>query len=113
MIILQRLWMFPGWASANGETDPDLLDFPSYTENYLRTVLTNQISRQLEDVPKELKEVMVDFYTDLYKGYYAGVPNSYSEKKNEFGYGLWVRYMDPSTRVPPARRNDARYDLSE
>ena len=86
-----------GWASANGETDPDLLDFPSYTENYLRTVLTNQISRQLEDVPKELKEVMVDFYTDLYKDYYAGVPISYSEKKNEFGYGLWVRYMDPST----------------
>ncbi len=85
-----------GWASANGETDPDLLDFPSYTENYLRTVLTNQISRQLEDVPKELKEVMVDFYTDLYKDYYAGVPISYSEKKNEFGYGLWVRYMDPS-----------------
>ena len=85
-----------GWASANGETDPDLLDFTSSTENYLRTVLTNQISRQLEDVPKELKAVMVDFYTDLYKGYYAGVPNSYSEKKNEFGYGLWVRYMDPS-----------------
>ena len=47
-------------------------------------------------MPKELKEVMVDFYTDLYKDYYAGVPNSYSEKKNEFGYGLWVRYMDPS-----------------
>ena len=34
---------------------------------------------------------------DRYKDYYAGVPISYSEKKNEFGYGLWVRYMDPST----------------
>ena len=68
-----------GWASANGETDPDLLDFPSYTENYLQTVLKNQIARKLEDVTKELREVMVDFYTDLYKDYYAGVPISYSE----------------------------------
>ncbi len=79
------------------ETDENLLDFSSYTENYLQTVLKNQIARKLEDVPKELREVMVDFYTDLYKDYYAGVPISYSEKKNEFGYGLWVRYMDPST----------------
>ena len=85
------------WAAANGETDENLLDFSSYTKNYLQTVLKNQIARKLEDVPKELREVMVDFYTDLYKDYYAGVPISYSEKKNEFGYGLWVRYMDPST----------------
>ena len=94
---LAKIVNVSSWAAANGETDENLLDFSSYTENYLQTVLKNQIARKLEDVPKELREVMVDFYTDLYKDYYAGVPISYSEKKNEFGYGLWVRYMDPST----------------
>ena len=84
------------WAAANGETDPNLLEFSSYAADYLQTVIKNQIFKTLEDVPKELKEVMADFYTDIYKDYYAGVPISYSEKKNEFGYGLWVRYMDPS-----------------
>lgn len=84
------------WVAANGETDPNLLEFSSYAADYLQTVIKNQIFKTLEDVPKELKEVMADFYTDIYKDYYAGVPISYSEKKNEFGYGLWVRYMDPS-----------------
>ena len=84
------------WAAANGETDPNLLEFSAYAADYLQTVIKNQIFKTLEDVPKELKEVMADFYTDIYKDYYAGVPISYSEKKNEFGYGLWVRYMDPS-----------------
>lgn len=84
------------WAAANGETGPNLLEFSAYAADYLQTVIKNQIFKTLEDVPKELKEVMADFYTDIYKDYYAGVPISYSEKKNEFGYGLWVRYMDPS-----------------
>ena len=84
------------WAAANGETDPNLLEFSAYAADYLQTVIKNQIFKTLEDVPKELKEVKADFYTDIYKDYYAGVPISYSEKKNEFGYGLWVRYMDPS-----------------
>lgn len=104
--------MFPAGQAANGETDENLLDFSSYTKNYLQTVLKNQIARKLEDVPKELREVMVDFYTDLYKDYYAGVPISYSEKKNEFGYGLWVRYMDPSTEFRQLD-GDARLDLGE
>ena len=73
---LAKIVNVSSWAAANGETDENLLDFSSYTENYLQTVLKNQIARKLEDVPKELREVMVDFYTDLYKDYYAGVPIS-------------------------------------
>lgn len=58
---LAKIVNVSSWAAANGETDENLLDFSSYTENYLQTVLKNQIARKLEDVPKELREVMVDF----------------------------------------------------
>ena len=57
------------WAAANGETDPNLLEFSAYAADYLQTVIKNQIFKTLEDVPKELKEVMADF---LY-GYLQGL----------------------------------------
>ncbi len=73
-----------------------MLDFAAFSDGYLRTVVKEQTYRSIEDIPDYIREIMADFYTDIYKDYYAGVPISYSEKKNEFGYGLWVRYMDPS-----------------
>lgn len=84
------------WAARHGEENPDLLDFAAFSDTYLRTVISRQISRTIEDVPDHLREVMTDFYAGLYRDYYAGRQASYSEKKQEFGYQLWNSFMNPS-----------------
>lgn len=84
------------WAAKHGETNPDLLDFPAFSDTYIRSVIGRQTYKTIEDIPDELREVMVDFYVDLYQDYYAGRQINYSEKRKEFGYQLWTRFMDPS-----------------
>lgn len=84
------------WAAKHGETNPDLLDFPAFSDTYIRSVIGRQTYKTIEDIPDELREVMVDFYVDLYQDYYAGCQINYSEKRKEFGYQLWTRFMDPS-----------------
>lgn len=87
-----------GWAAKNGVENQDLLDFSAFSDAYLRLVIKNQTYKMIEDVrlPDHLRELMADFYTDLYQDYYAGRQINYSEKKKELGYTLWVEHMDPS-----------------
>lgn len=87
------------WAAKHGETNPDLLDFPSFSDTYIRTVIKNQTIKTMEEVPEHLREIMADFYVELYQGYYAGRQVNYSEKKKETGYQLWIRFMNPSVQL--------------
>ena len=41
---------------------------------------------------------MAEFYTDLYKDYYAGRQIDYQERINELGYKWWNTYMNPSVQ---------------
>ena len=85
-----------GWAAKHGETNPDLLDFDAFSDTYLRTVISHQTYRSFDDIPDEIREVLADFYADLYRDYYAGRQINYSERKKEWGYSLWDRFMNPS-----------------
>ena len=84
------------WAAAKGETNPELLDFAAFSDSYLRTVVKEQTYRSIEDIPDYIREIMADFYTELYQDYYAGKQVNYSEKKKEQGYIFWDRFMNPS-----------------
>lgn len=84
------------WAAKHGETNTELLDFPAFSDTYIRSVIGRQTYKTIEDIPDELREVMTDFYVDLYQDYYAGRHINYSEKRKEFGYQLWTRFMNPS-----------------
>ena len=86
------------WAAKHGETNLDLLDFPAFSDTYIRSVIGRQAYKTIEDIPDELREVMTDFYVDLYQDYYAGRHINYSERRKEFGYQLWTRFMDPSVQ---------------
>ena len=84
------------WAAANGESNPDLLDFSAFSSQYLRTVIKQQIYREIDGIPDYIRDIMVDFYAELYEDYYAGHQIRYSEKKKEQGYLFWDRFMNPS-----------------
>ena len=84
------------WAAANGETNPDLLDFSTFSNVYLRNVISHQTYRAIEDIPDELRSKLADFYADLYQDYYAGRKIDYEAKLREEGYRLWDRFMNPS-----------------
>lgn len=84
------------WAAKHGETNPDLLDFPAFSDTYLRSVISHQTYKGLEDIPDEIKESLSDFYADLYQDYYAGRRIDVHEKKTDQGYYYWDRFMNPS-----------------
>lgn len=90
-----------GWAAKNGIETQDLLDFPEFSKEYLRLVIKKQTYKTIEDIrlPDHLRELMADFYTELYQDYYAGRQINYSEKKKELGYTLWEAHMNPSVQL--------------
>lgn len=85
-----------GFAAANGETNPDLLDFSAFSDRYIHSVIRRQIYDSLEDLPDYIKESLADFYAELYRDYNAGRQINYSERKKEPGYAWWDRFMNPS-----------------
>lgn len=85
-----------GWAAKHGEISQDLLDFPAFSDRYLRTVISRQIYNKIDDIPDYIREEMANFYADLYQDYYAGRQINYSEKKKEYPYAWWDRFMNPS-----------------
>lgn len=85
-----------GWAAKHGETNPDLLDFPAFSDSYIRQVVSHQTYKTIEDIPDYIGEELADFYADLYQDYYAGRQIDSKLKKQESGYKLWDRFMNPS-----------------
>lgn len=85
-----------GWAAKYGETNPDLLDFPAFSDSYIRDVISRQTYKNIEDIPDYIGEELADFYADLYQDYYAGRQIDSKMKKQESGYKLWDRFMNPS-----------------
>ena len=87
-----------GWAAKHGVNNQDLLDFPSFSTEYIRTVISRQTYDTIDCIPDEIKEVMSDFYADLYQDYYAGRSIDYDAVRRSDGYKAWDRYRNPSTQ---------------
>lgn len=85
-----------GWAAKHGETNPELLDFWAYSQNYIRSVIGRQTYSKIKYIPEDVKAHMVQYYADLYSDYYAGRQINYKERIKEYGYLVWDRYMNPS-----------------
>ncbi len=85
-----------GWAAKHGNTNQDLLDFPAFSDGYIRSVISRQTYHAIQDVPDYIREELADYYADLYQDYYAGRQMNYQEKRKEHGYQLWDRFMNPS-----------------
>lgn len=84
------------WAAKHGETNTDLLDFPAFSDEYLRMIVRQQAYEEIDGIPDELREELADFYAELYRDYYAGRQINYKERQKERGYQLWDRFMNPS-----------------
>ena len=84
------------WAAKHGEINPDLLDFPTFSSQYIRSVISRQAFNEIKYIPDDVKTHMVEYYADLYSDYYAGRQIDYIERTNELGYQLWDRYRNPS-----------------
>lgn len=84
------------WAAKHGDTNEELLNFAEFSDEYLRSVISRQIYKKIDEIPDYIREEMADFYADLCRDYYAGRQVSYSEMKKEYAYGWWERFMNPS-----------------
>ncbi len=87
-----------GWAAKHGSTNEDLLNFPQFSDDYIRSVISNQTYNDIKYIPEDKKEWMASYYAELYKDYYAGRQINYKERTDELGYRLWNRYMNPSVQ---------------
>ena len=83
-----------GWAAKHGETNPDLLEFYDFSNRYIRSVISRQTYNTISYLPENLKEIMVEFYADLYSDYYAGKVIHYDERVAEKGYQVWDHYRN-------------------
>ena len=83
-----------GWAAKHGETNPDLLEFFDFSNRYIRSVISRQTYKTISYLPENLKEIMVEFYADLYSDYYAGKVIHYDERVAEKGYQVWDHYRN-------------------
>lgn len=87
-----------GWAAKHGENNPDLLEFPIFSGQYVRSVIRNQIYKEINYLPEEIKAGMVEFYADLYGDYYAGKTIVYSDRIAEYGYQMWERFRSETVQ---------------
>ena len=84
------------WAAKHGIQKEDLLNFPQFSDQYIRNVVKNQIYKYIKYIPDDRKERMAEYYANLYKDYYAGRLINYEERTEELGYIWWDNYMNPS-----------------
>ena len=86
------------WAAKHGVQNEDLLNFPQFSDAYIRDVVMKQTYKYIKYIPDDRKERMAAFYADLYKDYYAGRQINYKERTKELGYIWWNNYMNPSVQ---------------
>ncbi len=86
------------WAAKHGVQNEALLNFPQFSDEYIRDVVMKQTYKYIKYIPEDRKEVMASYYADLYKDYYAGRQINYKERTKELGYIWWDNYMNPSVQ---------------
>lgn len=82
-----------GWAKEHQLKDPQLLNFSSYSSDFLVDVVMNQIFKALHSIPDDRKIGMARLYGLLNSVYCAGKVNRAWEVKKSQEYFYWERYM--------------------
>lgn len=100
------------YARQIGSTDENLLNFHSYSVDFLKTVIKSQVIKTIHSVPDDLKEEMAQLYADLYFNYCAGNRMDQNQVTTERNYKLWQRVSPDSKYVKEMGQmmEDVKYD---
>lgn len=86
------------WAAKHGEKDINLLEFTAFSNRYIRSVIGRKTYNRIDYLPEDMKDIMVEFYVDLYSDYYAGKTIDYNERTKEYGYQVWERFRSDTVQ---------------
>lgn len=84
------------WARKTGSTDENLLEFEAWSYEYIRSLISAQIRRQLRSLGEEIEQSMSSLYAGVYMDYYAGRKIDLKEIQSAKGYRWWKRNMPDS-----------------
>ena len=87
------------WAEDNRIDDENLKNFEEYSEEFVKKVVSNQIYKELDNIPNEMKQLMADLYGQLNFEYCAGKATDEEDIKNTRGYWLWERNRPDSEEL--------------
>ena len=87
------------WAEASRLTDENLLDFESYSEDFVKQIVSDQIYKKLDALPEDMKRPMASLYGQLNYEYCAGKAADEEDIKNTRGYWLWERNRPDSEEL--------------
>lgn len=100
------------WARRTGQENTDLLDFETWSEEYLQKLISDQIGGVVRNVGSDVKRSMAKTYADVYIDYYAGRKIDAKGIRTSEGYTWWERNLPDSYLIKElnAMINDADRD---
>ncbi len=100
------------WARRTGQENTDLLDFETWSEEYLQKLISDQIGGVVRNVGSDVKRSMAETYADVYIDYYAGRKIDAKGIRTSEGYTWWERNLPDSYLIKElnAMINDADRD---
>ncbi len=87
------------YARSIGSEDENLLNFHTYSVDYLKKVIKDQVIQTIDSIPDDLKNEMGQLYADLYFNYCAGNRMRMDQVTTERNYKLWQRISPDSKYV--------------
>ena len=84
------------WARRTGQENTDLLDFETWSEEYLQKLISDQIGGVVRNVGSDVKRSMAETYADVYIDYYAGRNIDAKGVRTSQGYTWWERNLPDS-----------------
>lgn len=94
-------------------TDEHLLNFSSWSPEFVKEVIKNQVTKTITLVPDDLKAEMASVYAELYYDYCCGNKMSWEPVRTTAGYKLWQRVLPDNvyTKRISQMIEDVREDL--
>lgn len=84
------------WARKTGSGNPDLLDFETWSYEYIQKLIIGQIRGVVKNMGDDVEHSMAAAYAGVYIDYYAGREIDAKGLKNTKGYRWWERNMPDS-----------------
>lgn len=91
------------WAAGRGLTDQALLNFQSYSKEYIKKIISRQIENKMDPISMELIGEMTDLYAELYEAYYAGRIIDEKAVKSSIPWQWWNRILPDSRQMREMR----------
>ncbi|MBR1585649.1 MAG: metallophosphoesterase [Clostridia bacterium] len=79
-----------GWALENGETNPDLLNFPAYAADFFERTTRQKSTFTSDVIPAEDLQRMIDLVTQLNVQYFSGTRKPFDGERD---IALWQTYL--------------------